>query len=154
MRISGSILLIALAMTAIAPAAHAGLGKTADTVETDRVRLKARMNVRSSAGISIHQLTLDDGTVTREFVNDGKVFAVTWQGAARPNLKQLFGDYFPRFQAANTQSGPRMRRALAISNPDFVVRSGGHSGAFWGYAVLPEQVPAGFDPSSLVQEAQ
>ena len=147
-----------LLVLGLAPQAHAALGGKASTVDTDRAKFRAvlaRSTDRTGAIIT-HQLTTGDTTVTREFTgSDGTVFAVSWNGPMRPNLRQLFGDYFPRFQAANAQTGRiHMRRALAANDPDFLVRSGGHPGAFWGYAVLTKKVPAGFDASQLTRGAQ
>ncbi len=147
-----------LVVLALAPQAHAALGGKTATVDSDRAKFHAvlaRSSDRTGA-ITTHQMTLGDGGVTREFTgSDGTVFAVSWNGPMRPNLRQLFGDYYPRFQAANVQTGRiRMRRALAANSADFVVRSGGHPGAFWGYAVLNAKVPAGFDPSQLTRGAQ
>ena len=102
-------------------------------------------------------MALESGTVAREFIRpDGTVFAVSWQGPQRPNLRQLFGDsYFSRFQADNKSNARiRMRRALTSTHSDFVVRTGGHSGAFWGFAYLPQTAPGGFPVQTLQGGAQ
>ena len=148
----------AVLVLGLAPQAHAALGGKVASVDNDRAKFHAvlaRSSDRTGA-ITTHQLTLGDSGVTREFTgSDGTVFAVSWNGPMRPNLRQLFGDYYPRFQAANAQTGHiRMRRALAANDPDFVVRSGGHPGAFWGYAILTTKIPAGFDASQLTRGAQ
>ncbi|CAM3109663.1 DUF2844 domain-containing protein [Asticcacaulis taihuensis] len=153
--ITGSI---CLAMLALAVPAHATLGGKAASIETDRARLNARIASRlDQATYSVHEMTLESGTTAREFIRpDGTVFAVSWQGPQRPNLKQLFGDsYFNRFQADN-KANPRirMRRGLASSHSDFVVRTGGHSGAFWGFAYLPQTAPGGFPVQALQGGAQ
>ena len=149
---------ICLVLAALTSPAHATLGGKAASVETDRARLNARIAARlDRATYSLHEMTLDSGTTAREFIRpDGTVFAVSWQGPQRPNLKQLFGDsYFSRFQADN-KSTPRirMRRALASTHSDFVVRTGGHSGAFWGFAYLPQTAPGGFPVQTLQGGAQ
>ncbi len=132
--------------------AQASLGQKAASVDTDRARFSARMATIRVVNYDRHDLTLDSGTVTREYVNGGVVFAVSWQGPVRPDLKQIFADYYPRFQADNTPVGHiRMRRAMASTHSDFIVRTGGHSGAFWGYAYLPTQTPAGFTPATLME---
>ncbi len=142
----------------LAPQAQAALGGRTASVDSDRVKFRAVLarSTDRSGSVTTHQLSGADGTVTREFTGtDGTVFAVAWNGPRRPNLRQLFGDYYPRFQAANVQTGHiRMRRALAATSPDFLVRTGGHPGAFWGYAVLTTKLPASFDRSQLTQGAQ
>ncbi|HVZ29241.1 MAG TPA: DUF2844 domain-containing protein [Asticcacaulis sp.] len=143
-----------LATMAVAPQAQAALGGKSASVDADRQHLHARMSRAQSSGFTVQDLATDDGTVTREYISSsGVVFAVTWAGPARPDLKQLFGPYYDRFQAANTGKGPG-RRPLRADNFDFVVRSGGHSGDFWGFAYLPYETPAGFDLSLLTRGAQ
>ena len=78
------------------------------------------------------------------------MFAVSWRGVARPDLRQLLGGYFDTFQSDNAlHGGRRSRRPMAVNRSDFVVRTGGHSGAFWGVAILPQAAPAGFSASDL-----
>ncbi|WP_414996580.1 DUF2844 domain-containing protein [Asticcacaulis sp.] len=149
---------LCLALLAFTTPAHATLGGKAATVDTDRTRLKARSAAQvDRVNYTVHELTLDSGTVAREFMSsDGTVFAVSWQGPQRPNLKQLFGDsYFSRFQTENKSTARiRMRRAMAVTHSDFVVRTGGHSGAFWGFAYLPQTAPGGFPVQVLQGGAQ
>ena len=155
---SSFVSLIVLGALTLTTPAHATLGGTAATIDADRARLNARMASRAEhTTFTVHEMTQDSGTVTREFVRpDGTVFAVSWQGPQRPNLRQLFGDsYFNRFQSDN-KANPRirMRRALTSTHSDFVVRTGGHSGAFWGFAYLPQTAPGGFPVQTLQGCAQ
>lgn len=144
---------ICLAVGVAAPA-WAALGGKSASVEADRLQLKARMSRATATGYTVQDLTTDDGTVMRQYLSPaGTVFAVTWAGPMRPDLKQLFGAYYDRFQAANANRGPG-RRPLSADQLDFVVRSGGHSGDFWGFAYLPFETPAGFDRSLLTRGAQ
>ncbi len=137
--------------------AEAGLGGRLSSVDNDRARFSARLSRAAALGYTVHTLTLDTGVEVREFTGaDGSVFAVTWQGPIRPDLKTLFGaSYFERFQADNAPGARiRMRGALSATHSDFVVRSGGHSGALWGFAYLPQSLPAAFGPDQLAPEAQ
>jgi hypothetical protein len=146
---------LGLALAAAVSPALAGLGGKGASVEADRQHFKARMNRSAvAAGYTTQDLTTDDGTVTREYISSkGTVFAVSWTGPARPDLKQLFGPYYDRFQAENTKRGPG-RRPLRADQLDFIMRSGGHSGDFWGFAYLPFETPAGFDLSLLARGMQ
>ncbi len=138
----------------VALPAQAGLGGKSASVDADRQHFKARMNRSVVAGYTVQDLTTDDGTVTREYISgNGTVFAVSWTGPARPDLKQLFGPYYDRFQSENARKGPG-RRPLRSDQLDFVMRSGGHSGDFWGFAYLPFEMPAGFDLALLTRGAQ
>lgn len=144
-----------VAVLAQAMPAQAALGGKAASVEADRTRLRATASRAPGVGFTDTGLSADGGMTIHEFTaDDGTVFAVAWRGPRRPDLKQLFGAaYFARFQADNP---PRtghvyMRRALASTHSDFVVRTGGYSGAQWGYAYLPARIPAGFDARNLQQ---
>jgi len=135
--------------------AHASLGQRSATVDDDRVKLSARLSVVHAGVYDQHTLSLDSGTVTKEYSSGGIVFAVSWHGPVRPNLKQIFADYYTQFQADNAPEGRiHMRRAMASTHTDFVVRTGGHSGAFWGFAYLPTQVPSGFSSQVLTGSGQ
>ena len=144
-------LAISLAGLAIVSQAQAALGGKLSSVDADRAQFNARMISREAPNYTVHEMSLGTGTVTREYtLSDGTVFAVSWRGPVRPNLKQLFGDYYDRFQADNT-ARPRFRlhRPMVSDHLDFQARTGGHSGAFWGYAILPQSVPAGFSGQAL-----
>jgi hypothetical protein len=147
---------VGAALISIASPAFAALGGKAETVDTDRARLHARLNRSNLATSTQNDLTLNDGTVTRQFTNaDGVVFAVSWSGPMRPDLRQIFGNYYPRLQSAAAKTARlHARMAFSANDADFVVRSGGHPGAFWGYAILPTKVPASFDASRLVGQPQ
>ena len=136
-----------------AGAAHAELGQRAASISADGTHFRARVASQARLGFNDNVLTIAGGTTMHEFTgDDGTVFAVSWQGARRPDLKQLFGaGYFNRFQDDNKApvGHVHMRRALASSHADFVVRTGGYSGASWGYAYLPAKTPATFSPQNL-----
>jgi hypothetical protein len=142
-----------LACLAAAGGAQATLGRARDSVEADRASLSARLGSTAAATHTVQALTLANGVVAREFVRpDGTVFAVTWRGAGRPDLRQLLGDYFITLQADNApRAGRRTRAPLGVNRPDFKLQSGGHSGAFWGVAYLPGLAPAGFSFRDLAQ---
>jgi hypothetical protein len=131
--------------------AHAFLGGAYASVATDRAHFAAQLKTTAAATHTLHTLTLANGGMVREFSRpDGTVFAVTWRAPGRPDLRQLLGEHFTVFQADNAQRLGRARRApLRVNRSDFVVVTGGHSGAFWGIAYLPQSAPAGFSASEL-----
>lgn len=148
----------------VAEPAAAALGGSPRTIEADRAHLAASISSRSTTTHTVHALAMPNGSVVREFVNnDGVVFAVTWRGPGRPDLRQLLGGAFDTFQA--TVAGPdsntavasngavahhgRLRRGLVFEQRNLVVHSAGHPGAFFGFACLPQQTPAGFSPDAL-----
>ena len=141
----------AAAIFAAASSAHAFLGGGYATVTADRAHMAARLQTSAAATHTLHQLTLANGGVVKEFSRpDGTIFAVTWRGPGRPDLRQLLGDHFSTLQADNARHPGRPRRLpLMVNRSDFVVQTGGHPGAFWGVAYLPQAAPSGFSPSEL-----
>jgi hypothetical protein len=131
--------------------AHAHLGGPHGSIETDRAHLRAKLHSGVAADHEVHSLTLPNGVTVKEFSHPGgEVFAVIWRGAGRPDLRQLLGEHFQTLQADNApRIGPRTRRPMIVNRPDLIVRTGGHSGAFWGVAILPGSVPKGFSTDEL-----
>lgn len=129
--------------------AQASLGAARASVATDVAHFKARLKSTAQVNYTVQELTGDGGMVTREYSNAaGTVFAVSWEGPARPDLQQLFGNYFPRFQA-DVQSNGRRHQAMRADDIDFIVRTGGHPGHMWGFALLPGEMPQGFSTDGL-----
>lgn len=141
----------AAACLAVALPAYAHLGGAYASVEADRAHMGARIQSTSAATHTVHTLTLANGGIVREFSRpDGTVFAVTWRAPGRPDLRQLLGEHFNTLQIDNARPPGRWsRQPLNVNRSDFVVQSGGHSGAFWGVAILPQSEPAGFALSDL-----
>jgi hypothetical protein len=144
--------LAALLTLVQAAPASAALGGAFTSVDADRLQMRAtRMLSVTTATHAMHAMTLESGGSVKEFANnDGVVFAITWAGPGRPDLRQLLGDRFDKMQATFAiRAGRRLRSAITIDQNDFVIHMGGHSGAFHGVAYLPGLVPSGFDMSIL-----
>lgn len=108
------------------------------------------VHLSSQGSYTISEYTLASGTVVKEFIaSSNKVFAVVWRGASKPNLSQLFGQYYPRYMAAVTnQSAPRSRHFL-LKDPDLVIQARGRMGRFSGVAYLPGEMPPDVGESNL-----
>jgi Protein of unknown function (DUF2844) len=153
-RTSGYTLLViaSVAWLAAGSQAEAALGRARDSVEADRIHLSARMASTTLANHTVHTLTLPNGGVVREYMrSDGTVFAVSWRGPGRPDLRQLLGDSFDTLQADQAaRVGRRARHTpLSVARSDLIIHSGGHPGAFWGFGYLPHEAPAGFSGKDL-----
>ena len=143
-------------LAAVVPvcAAHAGLGAAAQSVSSDSGHLRASLHKVTLATHIRHELTLPNGGSVHEFANSqGQIFAVTWRGPGKPDLRQLLGPHFADLQAASAQQaahGARFRRIpVAISRDDLKIQTGGHMGYFWGVAYLPALLPPGFNLNDL-----
>jgi hypothetical protein len=93
---------------------------------------------------------LPSQVVVHEFSDAaGRVFAVSWAGPFKPDLKQLLGTHFDKYReiGARTQRGDRSRQQ--VDTGEAVVVSIGRMGAFEGRAWLPASLPAGFDPQEM-----
>lgn len=146
-----SVLTAGLAMLAGAwPAKlYAELGGSVDTVQADQEQMKGTRRITTAANYSVHEIQAESGTKVREFVSpSGTVFAVTWQGPWKPDMKKLLGQYFERYVQAIQSKRPR-RGAVSIQQPDFVVESGGHMRSFTGRAYLPQEKPQNVDPAAI-----
>jgi hypothetical protein len=127
----------------------AGLGSTPANLGP---RMLAAQNISGSTGLATYtdvQKKLESGTVVHEYVDaQGTVFAVSWSGPFLPDLKEILGSHFDTLVAhAGARRGGRS--PLVLKQPDLVIVSGGHMGAFEGHAWLPAKLPAGFKPGDI-----
>ncbi len=140
-----------LGATCFALPAFAHLGGDASSVETDRQMFNAQLRSTALPLYQQHEMRTESGVLLREYETpSGTVFAVTWHGPLPPDLRQLFGNYYQRFQAAApTSARPGMHRQLAIATPDLVVQSIARMRAYQGMAYIPSLVPAGVSVTEL-----
>ncbi len=141
----------ALVLAPLAPAL-AALGGSADSVSADTAALRGQLFSTGLVQYDVQEI--DSGTLTvREYVTrSGQVFAVTWRGPFMPNLQQLLGNYYSRFQSAAVaahQAHPGIHRQLSVVQPDLVLLSAGRMRDFHGIAYLPALVPTGVSVSDL-----
>jgi len=145
---SCAILALASALQ-LSPQARAALGDDVSAVAADQTRMQASLHVWRKDSYTIHELASPTGTKVRHFVDDGgKVFAVSWSGGWRPNLRDIMGVHYDKFIAATR--GKRIARGVArIELPGMVVVMGGHQRAFFGHVYLTDLVPADFLPGEI-----
>lgn len=114
--------------------------------------LAAKSQTESTGGAAYSDLErkLDSGTVVHEYVDaSGVVFAVSWSGPIMPDLKEILGTHFDTMVAHAGRGARGGRSQIAVAQPDVVIVSAGHMGAFEGRAWLPAKLPAGFNPSDI-----
>ncbi|HEY7288787.1 MAG TPA: DUF2844 domain-containing protein [Vicinamibacterales bacterium] len=146
---------VAVALGAVlgSSSVSASLGGAATSVQDDRVHMQGSLRqISGGPAYSMHELQSATGTVVREYVSPtGTVFAVSWDGPAFPDLRQLLGPYFDRFQAeaARLKHARRGHGPLTVDLGDVVVQSGGHPRSFSGRAYLPQMMPAGVKAESI-----
>ena len=147
----GALVAIVLGAAAAPNPALASLGGPAASVSADQARMHvANHTVANAANETVHTMTLADGNIVREHVNaGGTVFAVAWKGRGRPDMAQLLGPHYTAFQANAAGARRHLRRMPpVVDRGDLKIVTGGHPGAFWGVAWLPQAAPAGFIPTT------
>jgi hypothetical protein len=129
--------------------ARAALGGAADSVESDRLSMKALTRPAPTGALRKQELQLPSGTVVTEYLGStGQVYAVTWHGPTLPNLQLVLGNYFGSLKAAAGQPAVR-RRLVRVNTPDIVIESGGKMRAFAGRAWVPNLLPSGVTPADI-----
>jgi hypothetical protein len=106
----------------------------------------------TSAGVPYTdvQRTLPNGVHVDEYVDaSGKVFALSWSGPFKPDLKELLGPHFEAFRKGAEAHRRGNRSKMAVETGEVVVVSEGHMGAFQGRAWIPARLPAGFDTQEM-----
>ncbi len=132
--------------------ASASLGGDVSSVQVDQALMRGSRQVETALFYTLHEIRLPGGTRVREYVSPGgTVFGISWEGAFRPDLRQLLGAYFDEFleaaRAANRKRGGR--GPVKIVRPGLVVHMGGHPRAFFGRAFVPGLLPPGFSADNI-----
>jgi len=138
-----------IALSGISPAANAVLGAKVVSTDQDTVQSKASSRSQQSQNFKVVETTTPAGTTVREYADaEGRVFAITWNGPLKPDLRQLLGPYFPHYISdSNEQSSGHARRT--VRHEDLVVHSLGRMRAFSGKAYLQSVIPNGVEIDSL-----
>jgi len=136
-----------MVLVGLSPLALASLGGNVNTVESDRVQMKANLQVIQHDVYTVHEMQLPGGTVVDEYVSpSGTVFAVAWHGQFPPPMQQILGVYFPQYTTAlQTQPNTKIygHRPLNIQEQGLVVQAAGHMRAHYGRAYIPNLLPQG-----------
>ena len=127
----------------------AGLGGDESSVQTDQARMGASVAITRNSAYAVHELKTPGGPVVREYVSpSGTVFGVTWQGASKPDLRQLLGAHYEEVQQAVSSHGAH-RGPIVIHEPGLVFEMGGHMRAIAGRAYLPQLLPSGVQADAI-----
>ncbi len=142
--------LAACALLALPSMAFASLGGSADTVQSDQMKMKVAARVTKSAvNYTVQEMQLASGTAVREYVaQNGIVFGVAWKGPVKPDLQQLLGQYFSAL-SDSTAAKSSNHAQLHIQKDDLVFHSNGHMRAFTGHAYLSSALPQGVTASDI-----
>jgi hypothetical protein len=131
----------------------AGLGGPPGGVEVDGQPLVGTTKILPASNYTVHELNSADLVVKEYVSSNGTVFAVSWVGRRVPGLAALLGRYFDEYSESAPQGSaehPRLRGAKKQETAHLVVETGGHMGAIWGKAYVPDLFPPGIT-SGIVQ---
>jgi hypothetical protein len=125
----------------------ADLGGTGDSVERDRAVLKAESLQSTVMDLfTVYEITYTS-TKVREYVANGKVFAVTWNGLSHPEPSKILGNYYSSYKAsAQLKSESRHAkgsRYYSISTGNMVFEKAGHMRNVFGRAYDLTLFPTG-----------
>jgi len=126
--------------------AWGALGGDTVSILADQSALQGSRRTTATKAYTLHEIQAANGTVVREYQStDGSVFAVTWHGQFRPDMRQVMGSYFDQYaQAMQARSSTRRGRGpVTIEQPGLTVQLGGHMRALVGRAYVPEKLPQG-----------
>ena len=147
------VTIAAVACFALPATTFASLGGNVGTVEADRAQMKAaQLRIIRTDAYTFHEMQSPAGVTIREYYGaDGTVFGVAWQGPWPPDMRQLLGQYFERFQKANEASRTtrRARGVLVVNDGTLVVQVAGRTRSFSGFAYAPGLLPAGVQPNVI-----
>jgi len=96
------IVLLPLILSIVPSSAFASLGGSVTSVDADRIHVTgALMRIVRIDAFALHEIRSASGTMIREYVNaSGTVFAVAWDGPWLPDLRQVLGEHFDRYESA------------------------------------------------------
>jgi Protein of unknown function (DUF2844) len=127
--------------------AWGALGGDTVSILADQSAMQGSRRTTATKTYTLHEIQAANGTVVREYQStDGNVFAVTWHGQFRPDMRQVLGSYFDQYaqaMQARSSSTRRERGPVTIQQPGLTVQLGGHMRALVGRAYVPEKLPQG-----------
>lgn len=139
------VIVVLSGIFAAAVRAHATLGGSIDSVESDSKALSAvRAATTAHSNYTIHKFD-SDSTAVREYVSSsGIVFGIAWNGLIHPDLEQLLGSYAGEYRKA-LQQNPRKpgQRSIRLKTDSIVVEKWGHMRNLQGRAYDPALIPSG-----------
>jgi len=103
------------------------------------------------ASYSKHEFALTKNMVRQFSDSTGKVFAVSWQGKAHPDLAALLGTQLPAFEKALATARAKYKghAPITVDAAGLHVEMGGNSRALSGRVWINGQIPQGVNTDDL-----
>lgn len=131
--------------------ALAALGGNSASIETDRVAVRGITHtVTQMQSYDRHDISTADGLQLHEYADrSGRVFAVTWQGRAVPDLRTLLGQHYAEYASAARAPRPGGHHVFAARSGHLLIQIMRLQRGFIGDARVPELVPPGVSSEGL-----
>jgi len=141
---------LALAACVITLPAQAGLGEHQTSIQRDHLAIRgSSVQVTQSVHYALHTVTAPTGAQLHEYVaRSGTVFATTWSGRTLPNLKNILGTHYARYQQVIAVPHSN-HHVLNIRDGDFVLYMRKTQQGFRVAAYVPTLIPQGITPADL-----
>jgi hypothetical protein len=108
-------------------------------------QLRALRRQLAGRGARVTVMTDRRGNRLHVYTNrSGRVFGVSWQGVAMPNLRTILGANFTAFQRAVARSYRRGPMQVEVNG--LIVDLSGHMRGVRGRAYLAQAIPSGLSP--------
>ena len=138
---------LALLALAASPLARASLGDDVSSVDRDRASLQGVTQVTAGSGYETHEIAHPGGSV-RQYVAGGRVFAVSWDGVATPDLARLLGAYHSHYPAL-VRPQPGNHHVVAVNADGLSIAVERVLRASRGRVVLTTLVPSAVSAATL-----
>ena len=138
-------LAIPIAILMTTETALAALGESGDSVDRDRVTLKAVQRTTSvSKSYSVQEFQTKTIAVREYLTPSGVVFGIAWNGLTHPDLTPLLGSFAGEYATA-LRDAPRTygRRHSQLMTEHIVVEKWGYMRNLRGRAYIRSLVPPG-----------
>lgn len=157
--------LIGLASILASSLSYATLGESPDSINKDiqvlnttssgsqnlssakNITATSKAQLKQQANYDQYSFITNDGITVIQYVANGNVFAIKWSGSHIPNLRQLYGAYFPAYQTSKSAYMGTSQHKVTTTIFDAGVT--GIAGAFNGYALLKAELPANLTLADL-----
>ncbi len=138
-----------IAMLACAPA-MAALGGDVPSIERDRQAIGGTHAITQTEHYDRHDLETAAGLRVHEFADrSGRVFALSWEGPAQPDLLTLLGSHYSEYTSALQARRIANHHVFSARSGNLTIQIIRRPRGLSGAASIAALIPAGVDPREL-----
>ncbi|HEX4377305.1 MAG TPA: DUF2844 domain-containing protein [Steroidobacteraceae bacterium] len=130
--------------------ATAALGGDVASIESDRQALGGSHVVTRMQHYDRHEIATASGLRVHEFADTtGRVFALSWDGQAQPDLQTLLGNHYSEYSSAAKVRRVANHHVFSAQSGGLVIQIIRRPRGLTGMASVPALMPAGIDAQEL-----